>query len=216
MSEHYIDIQYSARYFTHGHLTDKTKSLWFVLHGYGQLARYFIKKFEVLDPEEHFVVAPEGTNKFYLQGFEGRVGATWMTREDREKDIFNYVRYLNQLYNFFKGDKELENININILGFSQGAATASRWITDGHIKADRLILWAGIFPPDLTLVKAKTVLSTKEVILVLGKNDPYIKPQRLEEMKQISQSIDIHPKELWYEGDHQVLPDVVKKLATSY
>ncbi|MGK7390025.1 MAG: alpha/beta hydrolase [Candidatus Cyclobacteriaceae bacterium M2_1C_046] len=216
MSEHHLDIQYRARYFTHGKLSSATKSIWFVLHGYGQLAKYFIKKFEILDPEEHFVVAPEGTNRFYLQGFEGRVGATWMTREDRETDIYNYINHLNQLHDHIKGDMDLRKIQVNILGFSQGAATASRWITDGYIKADQLILWAGIFPPDLTIVKAKKVLTTKKVILVLGKNDPYIKQERLGEIKSISELLEIKPKELWYDGDHQIVPEVVQQLATSY
>ena len=37
-------------------------------------------------------MAPEGLSRFYLEGFSGKVGATWMTREDRLNDIDNYLR----------------------------------------------------------------------------------------------------------------------------
>lgn len=215
MEEHHINIDYTARYYTHGRLSEKTQNVWFALHGYGQLAKYFIKKFEVLKPEEHFVVAPEGMNRFYLKGFDGRIGATWMTREDREIDIENYLKFLNQVYYHLLTEKE-PKYKVNILGFSQGAATASRWITDGKCKTDRLILWAGILPPDLQLDKAKDQLITKEILLVAGKKDPYIKPERLEEMQSISRNLNVEPKEIWYDGEHQIVPEVLQRIATTF
>jgi hypothetical protein len=47
-------------------------------------------------------VAPEGLSRFYFEGgFHGpgsKVGATWMTREDRLAKIEDYVGYLDALH----------------------------------------------------------------------------------------------------------------------
>ena len=40
------------------------------------------------------IIAPQGLHKFYLEGTSGRVGASWMTKENREDDIKNYLVYL--------------------------------------------------------------------------------------------------------------------------
>ncbi|NJL13531.1 MAG: hypothetical protein HC913_11350 [Microscillaceae bacterium] len=98
MQTHYLSVQKTARFATLHELTDQTRHIWFVCHGYGQLAPYFIQKFAVLPPESHFVVAPEALSRFYMDGFSGKVGATWMTREDRELEIKDYLAYLNQVY----------------------------------------------------------------------------------------------------------------------
>ena len=53
----------------------------YVLHGYGQLPAFFIRKFQAQVNAGWRVVAPEGAHRFYLKGTDGRVGASWMTRE---------------------------------------------------------------------------------------------------------------------------------------
>ena len=41
MKEQELYFNYKARYYTQGELTTTTKKIWFVLHGYGQLAKFF-------------------------------------------------------------------------------------------------------------------------------------------------------------------------------
>ena len=117
-----IDFTYQARYHQLGELNTKTKHLIFALHGYGQQSKYFIRKFRSLVEYGICIIAPEGLNRFYLEGYSGRVGATWMTKEDRETDILNYLRYLNAIY----AQLTTHSVKVTILGFSQGAATESR------------------------------------------------------------------------------------------
>lgn len=212
--EHHLGITYQARYYTYGNLSGSTKNIWFVIHGYGQLAKYFIKKFEVLDPDENFVVAPEGLSRFYLQGFEGRTGATWMTREDRLTDIRNYVSYLDTLYSKVIPPKN--TAAINILGFSQGAATVCRWITEGNISFNRLILWAGIFPPDLEIKAARQSLSDKPVQLIIGDQDDYLTPERIDEMEKISRILQVKPEIIKYSGGHHIDSKILLRLASFY
>ena len=135
MQSHDLSFDFKARYYTLGHLGPSTKSVWFVLHGYGQLAAYFIKKFDTLKDNNIYVIAPEALSRFYVDPLQStgrasdRVGATWMTKENRLTDIENYLTYLNRLYlNLDLPD----SVPVTILGFSQGAATVSRWITGGR------------------------------------------------------------------------------------
>lgn len=210
-SENHIDISFKARYFTWGDLNPETKTIWFAVHGYGQLAKFFIRKFQVLDPQKHFVIAPEGLSRFYLRDFEGRVGATWMTRENRLVDIKNYITYLDTLFKEIQGSDH--SARINILGFSQGAATVCRWITEGNITYDRLILWAGIFPPDLQIDAAKDILQDKKISMVIGDQDEYLNPERIAEFNSISQRLKISPEIIKYSGGHSIDEKTLRRIA---
>lgn len=203
-----IDFSFRARYYKLGEINAQTKQVWFVLHGYGQLAQYFLRKFSILQEHNICVIAPEGLSKFYLENFEpgkgrkhNRVGATWMTRENRETDIRNYIEYLNSIY-----QREISgtNVPITILGFSQGSATASRWAMSEQIQFQRLILWAGVFPPDMDFDAGKNILSKKEVWFVYGNKDPFISDDRFVEMKSITDKLSIAPKQLTFDGDHDI------------
>ena len=90
-TSHYIKTQKTARYFVLGNPGAQTKVIWFVLHGYGQLAERFISKFQSLVDDYTVVVAPEALHRFYATGNSGRIGASGMTKEDRENDILDYV-----------------------------------------------------------------------------------------------------------------------------
>src|SRR5690606_1685146 len=141
--------------------------------------KYFIKKFDVLNDGSHLIVAPEGLSRFYLEGFSGKVGATWMTREERETDIQNYLTYLETLAISIVNQTAAANLSITLLGFSQGAATASRWMTETSLTISRFILWGGIFPPDLNQEKAREKLLTSKNYLVVGNKDTFFRASRI-------------------------------------
>ena len=48
MEKKKISVSKTARYFQAGSISNKTKNVWFVFHGYGMLSEFFIKKFESL------------------------------------------------------------------------------------------------------------------------------------------------------------------------
>jgi predicted esterase len=217
MQEHDCFFDFRARYYTLGNLDTNTKQIWFVLHGYGQLARYFIHKFKVLIPHNVYVVAPEGLSKFYLDAVESggrasnRVGATWMTREDRLRDIENYLRFLDAV-----GERQAARfpaVPMTVFGFSQGAATASRWMMTSDLHPDRLILWAGIFPPDMDFQQGTAVLKNKETYFVYGSDDPYINDSRKSEMKNIASKLAIEPEIIVFNGKHEINERVLVSFA---
>jgi predicted esterase len=209
MAQHDLDFQFKARYFKLGELNASTKQLWFVIHGYGQLAEFFIRKFKVLEEHNICIIAPEGLSHFYLedvasraQSGNNRVGASWMTKENRLMDIENYVEYLNSIYQKETGGAL--SVPITVLGFSQGAATVSRWVNAGGINFQRLILWAGIFPPDIDFKTTKEILKDKKTYMVYGKNDPFINDERISEMKTLVSQLGISPETKVFEGKHDI------------
>ena len=205
-----LNFGFEARYFQLGELTKKTKNLIFVLHGHGQLAGYFIKKFSSLDNEENCIIAPEGLSRYYLEGYTGRVGATWMTKEDRLRDINNYITYLNTLFLTF--GHRVDELNVTVLGFSQGAATAARWVANAAMKFDRLILWAGIFPPDMNIDQTIHRLSGKVIKYVYGVNDPFLTTDVIEEMRQIATKLKVQPEVIPFEGVHEIQPELFPRV----
>ncbi len=204
-----LSFHFKARYFKLGGIKASTKKVWFVLHGYGQLAEYFLRKFKSLEQEQVCVIAPEGLSRFYLedvnkrsQGGSQRVGATWMTRENRLMDIENYLTYLHTIYeNEIAGRTDLE---ITILGFSQGAATASRWALEDRIHFNRLLLWAGIFPKDMDFQRGHEVLSSKQVQLVYGTKDPFINDERLVHMRTLTDKLKVNATVTTFDGAHEI------------
>lgn len=202
-----LSVEIKSRFFTLGELGPSTSQVWFVLHGYGQLAKYFIRKFDVLKENNVFVVAPEGLSRFYLEPVQGtarandRVGASWMTKEDRQADIDNYLSYLNKVYTSLQLNPD---IPITILGFSQGAATASRWVCDGKVAFERLVLWSGVFPPDMNIEAGKDLLKGKTIAFVYGQADQFLDDNRFSSMQQISAKLDINPDVIRFDGGHEL------------
>jgi predicted esterase len=165
MQQHSITVPKTARYFQLGEITTSTKQIWIVLHGYGQLANYFIKWFEPIVDSETVIIAPEGLHRFYWQGFSGKVVASWMTKEDRENDIKDYINFLDEVMDIVKAQVVNSSTKVIAFGFSQGVATVSRWVfnTKGH-HPDELVLWAGLFPSDFAL-ENKWYISAKKTNL---------------------------------------------------
>ena len=200
--ENGIVFDYQARYCKIGSLDRPNAELWFVLHGYGQLAPYFVKKFQFLEEKGHCIIAPEGLNRFYLKGFNGRVGATWMTKEDRLRDIDNYINYLDAVYRKEVGNRQ--DLVVNLLGFSQGSATISRWIAQGEVQYRRLFIWAGVIPEDLNFESDRSNFQEKSIYLVYGTNDPFITKGRLAGHFKISQQLGIRPEVVEFDGEHDI------------
>jgi predicted esterase len=173
VDERHITVPRTARYHTLGDAAS-AHALWIVLHGYGHLARYFLRKFEPVT-KDLFIVAPEGLSRFYLDDAHTRVGATWMTREDREHEIADQVTYLDQLTRHCAGLTP-PGIPLGVLGFSQGMATACRWAVTGTTRPARIILWGGTLPPDIGTATLAMRLSTCPVDIVQGEKDTLVPP----------------------------------------
>jgi len=204
-----ISSEKTTRFHTWGN-RNSAKHVWFVLHGYGQLSTYFIRKFRALDPNENFIVAPEGFHRFYLKGHSGRVGASWMTKEERINDISDYVRYLDKLADHIKVESFEK---FHVIGFSQGAATASRWITQGKSFPNSLCLWASVFPPDLDFSLAQEKLKKALLVLVNGDTDEFYNVSDFNTHATSIKSLGITYEHIIFPGGHDININALKELS---
>lgn len=214
ISEHHIPVNRTARYFTLGSPTASLRQVWFVCHGYGQLAQFFLRSFRRLDDGTRLIVAPEALSRFYLESTGGRVGATWMTREDRLNEIQDYIAYLNTLSGKIISQVDVNKIRLNILGFSQGTATVMRWVCDGKVKPDQVILWAGGIPPEIDLALYRNLFRQCSLKLVIGEQDEYITPAMVQETEERLKSSGISYRLITFNGRHQLNGEILEQLAS--
>jgi predicted esterase len=215
--EHHLAVTRTARYHTLGEPSAALREVWFVLHGHAQLSGYFIRHFAALDDGTRMVVAPEGLNRFYLEqthwkgAGQARVGATWMTREDRLIEIEDYVRYLDALYNATFAEVARAQVRFVVLGFSQGVATACRWLARGDARADTLVLWAGPLPAELDATTAAR-LRTLKVIRVMGDADEMATPEAVAAEDARLAVMQLDAPTLRFPGGHQLDAAVLRGL----
>jgi predicted esterase len=200
-----IPVERSFR-FREMRVGEEIHRIMFVLHGYGQLAEFFIRKFDTPELSNTLVIAPEGMHRFYLQGSSGRVGASWMTKEWREQDISDNVNALNNLYHHVAD--RYPGIPVTVLGFSQGGATAARWVVAETVPCTHFISWASVFPPDVDPDVLHGISMKRS--FCLGKDDPYFNEHEAQKTIDFYKSLnfEIHT----FEGKHDIEPSVLAKL----
>jgi predicted esterase len=206
-----IQFSYETPYFLSHEPTGKEQEVWIVLHGYGQLAEFFIRKFLPHASENRLMIAPEGTNHSYLKDFQGRVGANWMTSYQRETAIANNHKYLNRMMEEVLSAFE-QVPRIHLLGFSQGAATATRWASQWEGSFDSLVLWGGGFAHDLALEVAKEKFASTEVILVHGLEDELITEESRKRQEELLLELGKPLKLLTFSGGHEIDPKTVERI----
>jgi predicted esterase len=199
----------TAFYSTFGQ-KNSPKTVWFVLHGYGQLSRYFIHHFESVADEETLVVAPEAPSHFYLEGKYERVGASWMTKYEREAEIRDLESYLNTLFDRIKTESGAERFVF--LGFSQGVAVLCRWLKQRPEPIEKLILWAGGVPHDMSAEELKNLTGRGKSYIVYGTADPYLSESPVEMMHDMIRKTELPVKVLTFEGKHTLDAELLQKL----
>jgi predicted esterase len=215
--EEHIPVTKSARVYSLGATSDVTE-LWIVCHGYGQLAGRFIRDFESIQAPGRLIVAPEGLHRYYLDPPQGRepaaqrrVGATWMTREDRDTDIADNVRYLDQVVERFIDNPTA--VRVHALGFSQGSATAWRWAVLGQTNLAELIIWAGEVPHDIDMTLAAQRLRATRIVFARGAHDQMVPEEQvsthLRKLDAAGLSYDLRV----YDGGHRLDASLLAELA---
>ena len=209
---HHLVVPRTARYLTQGEV-EGASELWYLLHGYSMLAASFLRQFEPAARPGRLLVAPEGLSRAYFEEHGARrVGASWMTKEDREAEIEDYVRYLDQLGRQVRlavpGTPRVE-----VHAFSQGTATACRWVALGGARVDRLVLWSGGVPPDLSLARYGPALMQAGLTLAIGTRDRYLPEEEIQRELARLAAAGLAPSVHRFEGGHRVDPGLLRTLS---
>lgn len=210
MEKNQIQFGFEAPYYKVGTINPATATIWMIFHGYGQLADEFQERFNCIHPDKNVIIFPQGLSKFYLKGIDNKTGASWMTSHDREQDIKNYISYLRAIYT-----SEIlpwrDQLTFNVLGFSQGAHTASRWIYQDKIFYDKLIVWGASLAHEINTQIVASHFS-RGIVQVIGDQDRYINEDALEKLIQRYDRIGLNYDLIRYHGGHDIIPEVLEKL----
>jgi predicted esterase len=218
--EHHISVPRTARYYMLGELSPQVEDVWFVCHGYGQLAKDFVSEFEAIADPRRVIVAPEALMRYYIStapvvhGPDSRVGATWMTKEDREADIADYVGYLDALHDEIIAGLSGRRVSVTALGFSQGGATASRWIARGKTRPDRLIMWGSLLAADLDPARAASLFNEVKLSIVYGTRDQFAEQAMIADFKRLLETNAVPHTLTTFDGGHRMDRDTLRSMAT--
>ena len=210
-----ISISKTGKYSQIGKCSKKINNVWIVLHGYGMLSEYFVKKFECIIDETTLVIAPEATNRFYLGNNYNRVGASWMTKLDKEQEISDNILFLDKLFSIIKKEIGHDNFKLNTLGFSQGGPALVRWLMSNKLNTNSLILWGSDIPKDSLVTENKSRWNSINLKIVIGKNDEYINEEKKQEFVGVVKSYGLKYDLIEYEGSHKIIEEELKKIANS-
>lgn len=195
------------------------------------MAGRFLPRFRDLDDGTRLIVAPEALSRFYLHdpatghGKEVAIGASWMTREDRENEITDYVGFLDGVLDEVQ-DEVQDDLRdevpeesgralprLTVLGFSQGAHTVCRWMAAGEVAVERIILWGSYLPEDLDLDRGPDRLRSAELILVRGVLDQFITEEVHARQEKKLEELGIPFETITHSGGHELDPAVLRQIA---
>ena len=196
------------------------KEVWIVCHGHGQLAARFLSRFVPLERDDRLFIAPEALSRFYLTNTpngvhrpDSPIGATWMTREDREAEIEDQVAYLDLIYDEIFSQVGRGRVRLWVLGFSQGVATVIRWLARARTSPDRVVLWAGMIPPELDARAARALWARAPVTMVVGSTDEFATPKVVAAQEAKLRELGVAFTSIGFDGGHDLSGDTLVEIA---
>lgn len=215
----HITVPRTARYAIMGSFDSDLTEVWIVCHGHAQLAARFLSRFVALEREDRLFVAPEALSRYYIGAPnavhrpDSPVGATWMTREDREAEIEDQITYLDKIHEEIFSHVDREAVRLWVLGFSQGVATVTRWLARGKFTVDRAVLWAGIIPPELDSNGGRALSARAPVTIVVGDTDEFATPKVVAAQEAKLRELGVPFRKIGFAGGHDLSDSALMELA---
>jgi predicted esterase len=173
------------------------------------LAKGMLHWFRAAERSHRRLIAPEALSRFYQQSGNTRVvGASWMTREDRDHEIIDQHGYLDQVY-----DAHLADVpHWQVHAFSQGVPTAFRWLLSRPRRPGVLVCWGSHAPIDIDLGQLKEALAGWQVHYVVGDRDRYVEPASISadaaRLRAAGIAVELHR----FNGGHRIDDGVLAEL----
>jgi predicted esterase len=214
---HRLQTPRTARYFTEQG-DGPIRRIWILLHGHAMLAERFLSYLTAMSAPGTLLVAPEALSRFYLGtrldgGHDKQVGATWMTREERDSEIDDMVGYLDRVMQAAT-PVDYREVPVGILGFSQGVATAARWIARGTMQPRMLVCWGAPAPADAPLEAVAALCGA--VRLVAGIDDPIVPSGTFEHTAEKLRAFGVDADVIRFPGGHILHAATARALAEHF
>lgn len=220
----HIIVPRTARYYVVGAPNPLVRDVWVVCHGFSQLAHAFVEPFRRLEDDRRLIVAPEALQRFYLDSRPANtrnspVGATWMTRDDREADIADIVTYLDALYeciveSLATHDVARDRIRVHALGFSQGAVAVARWAARGSAVIDHLVMWGHGMPDDVNVRAMGERRPDLTIDMVYGERDHFANANVMAATQAVLEGSGAPFRKVPFAGGHVLSTRVLRELLT--
>jgi predicted esterase len=177
-------------------------------HGYSETAAIQMPRLEAIDRAEAWtLLSVQGLHRFY-RGRTQEVGASWMTREDRETAIADNLAYVAAALRQVPDDAAH---GVVYAGFSQGVAMAFRAALLGseprtpRTPAAGIIAVGGDVPPELLADRA---LTFPPLFLARGSADEWYTAAKFDaDVAALrARAVDVHP--FVYDAPHDWTPAV--------
>lgn len=144
-------------------------------HGYGEDAE---RQLEVMrrvgEGQAWLLVSVQAPHRFYTKAQE--VGASWMTRQDRDLAIADNIRYVADVMATVRADWPT-TAKTTVIGFSQGVAMAWRAAAYAVRPVAGLIALAGDVPPEIA---GDPMLSLPPALIGRGTRDTWYTAAKME------------------------------------
>jgi len=192
------------------------RELWYLLHGQAMRAAQILEMARTLDDGSRLLVAPEALNRHYVGpavAKDAPIGATWMTRAEREADISDNVAYLESAHAHLRRQFGGVTPPVTVLGFSQGGAAAVRWAANGSIKPARLIVWESSLPPEVDYRALVERQPAMHITYVCGTRDKFITPKVLEAQHALLKEANVQFDEVSFDGGHRLDDSALRQVS---
>jgi hypothetical protein len=104
---------------------------------------------------------------------------------------------------------------LGLLGYSQGAATACRWIAASQRRFNHIVLSGGLVPPDIDTERFARSVAGSNLVLAVGTDDPFVAPDLDRNIRRLK-AANIPHRVVTYKGGHSIDTSVLRSIAESY
>jgi len=91
-----------------------------------------------------------------------------------------------------------------ILGFSQGAVMAARWLAQGRVAPDAVMLWGAPLPSDVAMPDLALRLAGRPLHLFAGDADPFVPARAIEASAEAMRAAGINAQATRFPGGHAI------------
>jgi len=176
-----------------------SSALLVAFHGYGQHAKRMLAELERIEGMESWnVLSIQALHPFYDPDSR-RVGASWMTRQDREVAIADNLAYVRDVVGKVKSQIG-EGGPLVYLGFSQGAAMAHRSAVLAGIPCQGVIAVVGDVPPELG---EHDLSQVPPVLIACGSRDAWYDEFKLRADVKLLRDKGVEVDPFRFDGSHE-------------